>query len=384
MAGNRIKFSNRRVADLDVPRDRAAWWYDTDTPGFAITVSPLGKRCFYFVGRIHGQSQRIKVGLFPTVSVDAARKTVRGFAGDVARGKEIEQRRRAGEATIADLFAHYLAVHAKQRKRTWARDERDFDNIIKPAIGSTPVKRLRRDDLKRLLADIADERGKGSAARVHALLSSMFTLAVDDGWVEVHPVRGIPRPGFEPRQRYLREDEVQRFLDAVDQLWSETAADFLRLCLFTGQRRGNVASMRWDELDLSAGLWFIPPDKAKSKRGHVVPLTEHALKIIKRRHGNGSPWVLPADRSRGNHYRDPKHAWSQVRELSGLDDLRLHDLRRSLGAWMQKGGESLQTIGKALGHADVSVTSKFYAPTEHEQIRAASQAAVDALLEAGR
>ena len=379
VATNRLKFSNRRVADLDIPTDRAAWFYDTQTPGFAVTVSPAGKRVFYFVGRIRGRPSRVKLGVFPAVSVDDARDAVKVNAGEVAKGRDIRDRRRAGRATLDYLFDHYIRVHAKPTKRTWERDEREYNRLLKPEFGAVPLAHVRRIDVEKLIARIEDDDGRGPARKARALLSKMFEVGIAGGWCEANPVRGTRRPEFDPRQRYLKADEVAAFVKAIDELRSETARDFFRLALFTGARRSNVASMRWEELEISLGLWRIPALKAKGKKAQTIPLSSHALQVIQSRRNNGSPFVFPG-RGKSGHYAEPKDAWRRVLKLSGLSDLRIHDLRRSLGAWQQRSGASLRTIQATLGHSDPSITARVYSPMEFDQVRAASQAAVDAML----
>lgn len=382
MGTNRLAFTNKRLTKLPTPKDRAAWYYDDETPGFALTVSPMGKMVFYFVGRVRGRPSRVKVGEFPALGVADARDAVRGIVGDVARGREVGERKRAGRATVDDLFEHYLTVHAKPVKRTWQRDEKEYGRLVKPEIGALPLIDVKRDIIEKLVASIEDDGGKGPARKARALLSKMFEVGIAGGWCEHNPVRGTRRPEFDPRQRYLKADEVAAFLGALEQLESDNARDFFKLALFTGARRSNVASMTWDELDLPSGLWMIPASKAKGKRPQTIPLSSHALEIIERRRQKrrqGVPWVLPG-RGRRGHYAEPKDAWRRVLKLSGLTDLRIHDLRRSLGAWQQRSGASLRTIQQTLGHSDPSITARVYSPMELDQVRAASQTALDALM----
>lgn len=384
MPKNKLKFSNRRVADLPVPRETAAWYYDTDVPGLAVTVSPMGKRVFYFYARVKGRPTRIKVpGEFPAVSVDDARDVVKGIVGDNARGKDVDDRRRAGRATLNDLWEHYLATHAKPTKRTWKRDESEYNRLLKPDFGALPLSQIRRADVEKRIAEIEGDDGRGPARKARALLSKMFEVGIAGSWCEANPVRGTRRPDFDPRQRYLKADEVAAFVKALGELESETARDFFRLCLFTGARRSNVASMEWKEIDLSLGLWTIPAWKAKGKRPHTIPLSSHALEIVQARRNNKSAFVFPG-RGKSGHYSEPKDAWRRVLQLSGLSDLRIHDLRRSLGAWQQRSGASLRTIQQTLGHSSPDITARVYSPMEFDQIRAASEAAANALMGAGK
>jgi integrase len=386
MAQSDLKFSNRTISVLKNADDKAAWWYDTDTPGFAVTVSPMGKKVFYFYGRVRGKPTRVRLGTFPSVSVDDARKACRKLVGDVATGKDIALRRKQGRATVADLWAHYLETYAKVRKRTWPRDEKEYHRLIQPEFGTSQLVMIDRTDVEQWIARTEKAGGKGPARKARALLSKMFEVGIEGGWCEKNPVRGTYRPEFDPRQRYLKVEEVSRFFAAVEGLRFETARDFFKLLVFTGARRSNVASMEWSEIDFTARVWIIPAQKAKSKKPIVIPLSEKALEILKRRklmQRRPSQWVLPS-RSQSGHYANPKDAWTRVVKSSGLVGLRIHDLRRSLGAWQQAGGANLKTISQSLGHSTVDVTARFYTPEGVEGVRASVDAALNNTLRAAK
>lgn len=379
--GSPIRLTNRVIKDLEPPANRTVYVHDDSVTGFCVAVTPRGAKSFYWYGRENGRPRRIRIGGFPELNTDDARKIARSIIGDVASGKSVSDRKRTGRLTIDDLFLHWLQSHAKTNRKRWQRDEREYERLIKPVLGSQCAAGVKRDTVRRLIADVERERGRGAAGQAHGLLSAIYGVAVSDELVDANPVRGVERPRGLHRQRYLKPEEVATFLNAVEALHSDTAKHYFQLCLFTGMRKGNVASMRWDEIDATSALWIIPAAKAKAKKPLVVPLSTHAAAIIESRRGNGSEWVFPG-KSPAGHYSGDKDAWEQVRKLSGIGDLRVHDLRRSSGAWMQRTGASLRTIQLSLGHSDPGVTAAVYSPTEHEQIRAASQTAMDALLAA--
>jgi integrase len=384
MADQRLRFTNARITGIKNSTGKALWVLDDRTPGFALTVSPLGKKVFYFVGRVKGRPTRLKIGVFPGILVEPARKQCAKFIGEVAAGRDVAQRRRAGRATIADLWQHYLDTHARPRKRTWERDEKEYNRLVKPEFGTTLLSEIDGTDIESFVAGIENEYGRGPARKARALLGKMFEIGMVGKWCESNPVRGTYRPDFDPRQRYLKVEEVTAFLAAVDSLKRDDAKDYFRLLLFTGARKSNVGSMEWAEIDFTARLWVIPAGKYKSKKPHVVPLSALALQILQRRRegrAQGQKYVFPSWSANG-HYSDPKDAWNRVKEASGIDDLRIHDLRRSLGAWQQATGANLKTIQQSLGHSNIDVTARFYSPMEVEQVRASIDDALAKTLKA--
>jgi len=273
-----------------------------------------------------------------------------------------------------------METHAKLRKRTWDRDEKEYNRLIRPVLHHIPLTNVTRADIEKLVANVLGNHGKGPARKARSLLSAMFERASEHDWVPKNPVKGTYRPDFEPRQRYVKPDEIGGLLTAIDQMESELARDFFLMCLWTGARRSNVASMRWEEIDFTHAVWIIPGAKHKSKKSQTVPLSVPAMEILKQRFDRRmNEWVFPG-RGKAGHYSDPKDAWNRVKELSGIQNIRIHDLRRSLGAWQNRAGDNIKLISSTLGHSNIAVTSTFYTPQELEPIRESVNRVAESML----
>src|SRR5690606_32743953 len=142
------------------------------------------------------------------------------------------------------------------------RAVREFDKHLDKC-RHRPLVEIRRRDVAGLVADVTERHSKSAGHRVRMLLAAMFKGAAKNEWGECNPVHGVDDPTYEPRERYLLPEEVGAFFTAVDQLQNETSRDFIKLAAFTGARRGNVASMRWQEIDLQRRVWTIPREKFK-------------------------------------------------------------------------------------------------------------------------
>lgn len=140
---------------------------------------------------------------------------------------------------------------------------------------------------------------------------------------------------------------------------SQDVQDAIWLLLLTGQRRSNVLSMEWSELDLDNKMWTIPKEKSKTDRAYHVALTPAALEIITRRN-NDQRYVFPSIRASKKGHLDSIHkAWGEVRTEAGLGDLRIHDLRHSVGTWLAQGGANAFQIQRAMNHASVTTSQKY-------------------------
>lgn len=171
------------------------------------------------------------------------------------------------------------------------------------------------------------KNGPYTANRVLSLISVVFNQAIDRGWDGVNPAKGVTKNKEKSRDRFVQGDEMQHFLQAVEEEPSDVMRDFFMMLLFCGQRKSNVCAMRWDEIDFTHCLWRIPDTKNNDPL--FVVLTEPALEILQRRKKKrkDSVWVFPSERSESGHLVESKRAWKALLKRAGLENLRLHDLR---------------------------------------------------------
>lgn len=358
--------------------------HDLRQQGLIAELREGGGLSFYLYRWANGRPHRLRIGAFPAVTVEQAREQAKLLLAELVKGTDVAaiKRERREEATLKDLFQHWLDVHAKQHKKTWQEDQRQFNKLL----GSWHNRRLstiKKADVRALHARIGEANGKYAANRVLALLRTIFNRASDVGFQGANPTKGVKKFKEESRDRFLQPAELPKFFAAVEAEPNDTLRDFFKLCLFTGARRSNVQAMRWDELDLDAATWRIPD--TKSGEPVTLHLSAPAVEVLRQREADSkSDWVLPGGRkNRGAHLNSPKAAWKRLLARAGLSDLRLHDLRRTLGSWQAASGASLTVIGKSLGHKSLASTS-VYARLNLDPVRASVDAATSAMLAAAQ
>ena len=210
----------------------------------------------------------------------------------------------------------------------------------------------------------------------------MFNRASEWGWKGENPVAHLSLFKETKRQRFLLPEEVSAFFNAVNAEPNETIRDFIYVCLLTGGRRANVQAMAWPQIDFNLKIWTVSAAEAKGGETLTIPLLPQALEILTRRKKTAtSEWVF-SGRGRTGHLVEPKGAWKRILKTAGLSDLRLHDLRRTLGSWQAIMGSSLLVIGKSLGHKNASST-QIYARLSNSAVRESMEKATNALLLAG-
>jgi integrase len=374
-----VNLTKRYIDGLMPPEAGRLYLRDSKTPGLLLAITPSGHKSFYCYRKVNGRPERILLGPWPDLTVENARKAAAVVNGRIAKGEnpQADRRKARGTMTLKALFELYLAS-AKQHKKTWKADEWQFDKYL-AKWKSRRLFEIRTSDVQALHIKLGEDSGKYTANRVLALISALFNFAIEKhDYEKANPTRGIDRFDEHKRDRFLTPDELPKFFAAVEAEPNEGARDFILLALFTGARRGNVQSMRWEEIDLGRAVWRIPD--TKNGEPLDVVLTAEALKILKRRQAaaNGSPWVFPSW-SKTGHITEPKTAWAAVLERAGISNLRIHDLRRSLGSWQAITGASLPVIGKSLGHRNQSTTA-IYSRLTLEPVRESVSKAAAAMI----
>ena len=375
----RFAFTKRAIESLP-PYHPQETFHDTKTPHLTIRVGKT-RRVFYWYGRSEGRPTRIKLGAFPELTVENARRKAVGISANVAMGEPAVEPA-IEEPTLGDLFQTYLEVHAKPYKRSWRQDEYTFNRHL-AGWAKRPLSQITRGDLQRLHSDLGARVGQTTANWVRALLSSMWSVAKDHGyWEGDNPVSSVKKFRERDRERYLRAHELPKFFAELHVDPNQDYADYVRLSLFTGARQSNVLAMRWENVDLELAEWWIPGEQFKSGEGQCIPLPTEAVDVLSRRQGRSdSPFVFPG-RGVTGHLTRPGKWWERLLKRCGFSErLTMHDLRRTLGSWQAAGGASLLVIGKALGHKDHRST-KVYSRLDVEPVRKSIASATAAITRA--
>jgi integrase len=358
------------VASVRAPEKGQVDYWDEKLAGFGLRVSQGGRCTWGLLYRTReGRSRRYKIGTYPPMELAVARRQAKDLLADVQKGVDIaavKQAARDGDSfgTIADRYMkEYVPV--KNRKRTQSDKRQMLEADLLPKWEHRQAASITRKEVIALV-DAIGERAPIHANRVAALVSSIFNFALDKEILTASPALRIPLPGKEKaRERVLSADEVRRVWVALDGEPATIAAIF-RLALLTAQRKGEIAGMRWDELDLEGGWWTLPGERTKAGRAHRVPLVPVAVEIIKAIQGGRHD---PAFVFRGNRIGQPvrnlDNALKRVRQSSGVN-FWLHDLRRTAATEMGRLGVPQIVIGRILNQTDGSVTARHYALYEHD------------------
>ncbi len=205
----------------------------------------------------------------------------------------------------------------------------------------------------------------------------MFRLAETWGFVDEghpNPATKIEKFAERKRTRWVTREELPRIAQAIDTSPNIYVRAALWLYLLTGVRKTELLRAQWDHVDFERGVLRLP--ETKSGEEQVVALSAAALSILQsvpRLENN--PHILPGAKE-GGHLVNIDKPWRVIRAAAGVEDVRLHDLRRTVGSWLTQAGVDLNLVKDALRHSNIS-TTLIYA-------RLGQDAARDAMEEHGK
>ncbi len=296
------------------------------------------------------------------------------------------------------------------------------------------ISSITTQEVQRLHERICEENGLYQANRLLERIRAIYNKAIEWGWQGQNPAAGIRKFKEKVRDRFLQPHELPYFFAALEAEGNGALKDYILLSLLTGARKANMLAMRWDEISMEQRQWRIP--ETKNGEPVLVPLSPQAMEILEaRKKAAPGAWVFPSAASGKGHLQDPKKAWGRLLKRAeiyqlinllaekegwsekdiatarveaeenlsvwletyrktaitykldiaalGLPDLRIHDLRRSLGSWQAVTGASSYVIGKSLGHKSQQATA-IYARLNLDPVRESVEKATEAMLAAGR
>ena len=357
---------------------------DEKTPGLVLMVTPAGAKTFYWYRWLAGKPERIKLGTFPGMTIEQARAKAAEVNNAVAKDHNPAEAKRAvkAEPTFAQVFERFLKEKRKRNGQPMSdRNAKDYRNAADKHLSGIAGRKLSEISPERFKAALGKVKSPSQANKVKAIVSAVFNWARDEGiTAQANPAQGTKTKLIASRDRFLLPSEFPRFMEAVE---ASPLRDFFLLALFTGARKGNLEEMRWQDVNLSESTWTIPT--TKNGLPVTIALAPEAVDILKARKQSAilnAVYVFPGPGKSG-HLVEPKKAWHQILATAGLENLRIHDLRRTLGSWQARAGASLPVIGKSLGHKSQQATA-IYARLDLDPVRASVEQATAAMIEAGK
>ena len=380
---------------------------DTGCPGLRLRISQHGAKTWSVVCRVRGgkgsdgtskgNPQRASLGAYPHIKLDKARALAREAMDAADEGRDWAAERKAEAArrqalietggrnprSVAVVVERYVEVYAKREQaKSWKNANHWLTNVVVPQWGERDIASIGRRDVTELLDIVLAKRTAQAVLEVRKHLNGLFGWAVDRYDLPASPMLGLTRKEkYKPRDVTLSVDELRRVWDAAGDL-GYPFAEWFRLLILTGQRRGEVSNLQQGWLRERSGIphFRVPAADYKTGIDHDCPLSGPAQAIVASlpRHRAG-PYLLsalhtksPAGKSAVSGFSKAKarldraiaerdaRALADGIELSPLPAFCVHDIRRSVATGMASVGVPWDHVERVLGHALPSSVAAIY------------------------
>lgn len=351
--------TDRYLRNLNPPESGRLEVSDTKRKGLRLRLSAKRNAVWMYEKRVKGGPKRKHtLGKWPAVSLADARATALEIEAEASRGidrVEIErglkldaEAAKAGRASLRDVIDIYAELHLSQL-RTGAERKRQLEAALKPKL-ALPVTELSHKDLQRAVDDKLMDGRHVYANRVRAALVAFSKWAWVRGYLPEHVGLRVPKPTKESaRERVLSLKEVRAIFEAslgLGALWGPV----VRLLLLTGQRRGEILSLRWEEVDLERTRFTKAARTTKNGKSHVTHLSAPAREELEAVAGEREGFVFTTTGK--TPVSGISNAKKRLDRLLGddIEPWRLHDIRTAMATAMAEAGEPETIVDRILNH----------------------------------
>jgi integrase len=350
--------------------------------GLGVKLDESGHSSYFWSRKLHGRAHWETLGELGELSLEAARAEANRLNTERARGKVagVNPFERRPTVTLGEIIEQYVARHVRPNASNADRSAKAIDwqveNLLKH-LRDRKIETIRRSEFVALREELHQKRGVFVTNRLIQMLRAALNWSIDKAelWQGPNPVAKIGCFPETKRERFLTKPELDALRDALDKSKNLDLQHFVRLALMTGARKADLLSAKWENVDLQRAEWYVP--EPKNKTPYRIALVPAAVEILKERRelADGSGWVFPARKNtRTGHLTDMKRGWGKLLAAAGIQNLRQHDMRRTLASWQAASGASLSVIGKSLGHKSVQAT-QIYARLDLSPVRSSIEIA---------
>ena len=356
-----VKLTEAKIKALAARSTKWVAW-DAEVAGFGVRVYPGGVKAFVLSYRAGGRKKLVTIARVGEMSLSDARARAGRAKVEIRDGDDPAQaRRQAREApTVAEGLDRFFDEFVPQRiaagnmsPRTKQDYRKQAELSIRPALGNLKIEKVTKRDIELAIAP----RAPVQRNRTLALISRLFSQFESWGWREqnTNPARGIEKGREEPRDRVLTPTEIAALGKALSESSNPTAASAIRFLLFTGWRTGEALGIEWDNVNTETGEVVLPSTKTGRD---VRRLGTGALELLAGLPRTGR-FVFPGQRREALPYWTIQRHFDFLCDEAGIENARLHDIRRTVATMAASSGASVFALRDLLGHRTLAMVNRY-------------------------
>jgi integrase len=356
---NQIVLNVRKLeALLPSPGQERTEYWDVSLPGFGVRVAASGRKTFTVRYSLHGKQLRKDIGIYGvTKTLADARGEAARIITEAKNGRDpllsTAIMKRAGIADFRDLAERFVEERFPElREATRKEMKRVIDKELLPVWGERDPNSVQPEEVD-IWARTVGKRAPYVANRCFEYMRLIYNFGIKRRLLSYTPLVGLEKPHREEvRTRTLTEEEIRRIFEALEEEPKQMAGMWL-LLFYTGSRLRETLKAEWAWVQESERYMVLPKTATKNKREHLVPLIAEATEVLGhlRALAGESPYIFPGPKGTPMHWaqRSAERVWVRAR----IDDVRIHDIRRTVSTALAKLGISENIIDRTLNHTQV-------------------------------
>jgi len=365
----RIRLTKSAIDALPTPESDVVYW-DAGYPGFGVKVTPKGRKVFIVLYRASGAGSKLRkytIGPYGRVTLHQARVAAHKVFAAKLEGRDLaaekrEAKRRVVADRVEDLLESFIAQRLAQN-----RSAGEISRLLRREVGkpwaSRSIHEISKRDVVGVISAIEQRGAPAAANKTLKSLKTFLRWCVGRAVLDQSPAEGVPLPAKEvARDRVLNDQELARVILAARKMEGPYGG-IVELLALTGQRREEVARMKWDELDLARRIWTLPKSRTKNAKEHLVHLSEQAIAVLKRV-DKKEPFVFSVLGTKP--FQEFSKGKGRLDQLSSATGWRLHDLRRTCVSGMARLGIAPHVADKILNHQAGTISGVAAVYQRHE------------------
>lgn len=365
----KFKFTNANIKNLPAPTKRT-FVYDTIEVGLSLQITPNGAKSFYYRGVVLGKQIRVKLGEPSYMSVDDARQAARKAKINMKEGiNPIEERKKiTGESSLEQLYTRFMDEKEQHIRPITMEYYKDLWKRYLSTLANKKISQITPDELKILHKRLTLNNGKRCANQTIVLLRTIYNHFIKQNIYQgFNPGNAVQLNKQIARTRHLSGNELESFRDAINETEDSIPKFAIMMLWFTGARRCNVFSMKWEDIKLEEKLWTIPETKTQNDAN--VVLVNAAIDILNQlKDMRYNEYVFFSTTSKSGHIGGVRKTWEGILKRAKITNFHLHDLRHTFATSLLANGADAFMVKKALTHKSLQST-QIYVNLEVDDLR---------------
>lgn len=365
----KFKFTNANIKNLPAPTKRT-FVYDTIEVGLSLQITPSGAKSFYYRGVVLGKQIRVKLGEPSYMSVDDARQAARKAKINMKEGiNPIEERKKiTGESSLEQLYTRFMDEKEQHIRPITKEYYKDLWKRYLSTLANKKISQITPDELKILHKRLTLNNGKRCANQTIVLLRTIYNHFIKQNIYQgFNPGNAVQLNKQIARTRHLSGNELESFRDAINETEDSIPKFAIMMLWFTGARRRNVFSMKWEDIKLEEKLWTIPETKTQNDAN--VVLVNAAIDILNQlKDMRYNEYVFFSTTSKSGHIGGVRKTWEGILKRAKITNFHLHDLRHTFATSLLASGADAFMVKKALTHKSLQST-QIYVNLEVDDLR---------------